>query len=59
MKSSGLMNFGCMAGLCAVLLAPAAGAVAEAGTGGPRPMIEVRETHKDAGVFEEGTVVPF
>ena len=22
-------------------------------------MIEVRETHKDAGVFEEGTVVPF
>ena len=59
MKSSKLMNIGFIAGLCAVLMVPAAVAVAEAGTSGPRPMIEVSETLKDGGVVEEGTVVPF
>jgi hypothetical protein len=48
-----------MAGLCAVLLAPASAAVAEEGIGAPRPVIEVRETAKDGGVVEEGTVVQF
>jgi hypothetical protein len=57
-KSAYRTNVGLMVGLCAVLLAPA-GAVAETGTGGPRPMIELRETSKDGGVVEEGTVVPF
>jgi hypothetical protein len=40
-----------------VLLAPAA--VAGAGTDGPRPRIEVRETRKDGGVVEEGTVIHY
>src|SRR3954465_1571716 len=43
--------------LCAALLAPAA--VAETGKDAPRPIIEVREASKDAGVVDEGTVVPF
>jgi hypothetical protein len=55
MKSSDLTNFGFMVGLGVLLLAPAA----VAGTDGPRPIIEVPETSKDGGVFEEGTVVPF
>jgi hypothetical protein len=59
MKSAHLINLGSIGGLCAVLLAPGAVAVAEAGTGAPRPMIEVRETRKDGGVVEEGTVVRF
>jgi hypothetical protein len=41
-----------------VLLAPAV-AVAEPGTDGPWPMLEVRETRKDGGVVEEGTLIPF
>src|SRR5437867_4766617 len=59
MKSSKLMNIGFMVGLSAALLAPAVVAGAAAGTGGPRPVIEVPETSKDGGVVEEGTVVPF
>src|SRR2546428_13263944 len=59
MKSSKLMSLGFMVGLSAALLARAVVAGAAAGTGGPRPMIEVRETLKDGGVVEEGTVVPF
>jgi hypothetical protein len=55
MKSAHLMNVGIVVGLCAVLPA----AVAETATSGPRPMIEVRETTKDGGVVEEGSVVPF
>src|SRR5437763_4130185 len=58
---------GFLVGLCAALPALAA---AEAGTGAglrtagagagePRPVIEVRETSRDAGLIEEGTVVPF
>jgi uncharacterized protein DUF1573 len=58
MKSFDLMNLGLMVGLGALLLAPAAVAVAETGTDGPRPMIEVPETLKNGGVVEEGTVVP-
>jgi hypothetical protein len=46
---------GLMMGLCAVLPAPPA--VAE--SAGSRPVIEVRETRKDGGVVEEGTVVQF
>lgn len=42
-----------------MLLALTAVAVAEAGTSGPRPKIEVRETRQDGGVVEEGTVVRF
>jgi len=33
--------------------------VSEAKPGGPRPVIVVRETRKESGVVEEGTVVPF
>jgi Protein of unknown function (DUF1573) len=58
-KSTRLMRVGFIVGLCTVLLAPATVAVAQVGTGGPRPMIEVRETCKDGGVVEEGTVVQF
>src|SRR4051812_6079250 len=58
MKITYSMNCRFIAGLSAVLLAPSM-AVAGAGTSGPRPAIEVRETQKDAGTFEEGTVVAF
>src|SRR5947207_1551891 len=57
MKSRDLINVGTIVGLGAMLLATVTGA--ETGTSGPRPMIEVRETSKDGGVVEEGTVVPF
>jgi hypothetical protein len=50
-----LIAIGIVTGLCVGLLAPAA----EAEAVGPRPVIEVRETHQDGGVVEEGTVVPF
>jgi hypothetical protein len=42
-------------GVFAVLLPPPA----KADSDGPRPVIEVREIHKDGGLVEEGTVVHF
>jgi hypothetical protein len=45
--------------VCAALLIPAAGAVAEGGTGGPRPVIVVAQTSQDAGTMEEGSEAPF
>jgi hypothetical protein len=56
--SAHLTSIGALIGLSALLLAPAL-AMAESGTIGSRPVIEVRETHKDGGTVEEGTVVPF
>lgn len=58
-RSAQLTNVGFIAGLCAVLLAPATVGVAAVATDGPRPVIEVPETRQDGGVVEEGTVVPF
>lgn len=57
--SSSLIKIGSRLGLTAALLAPAAVSFAAATAGGPRPVIEVRQTSQDAGVFQEGTVVPF
>ena len=51
------VKLGLMVGLGGLLLAPPAGA--GAATGGPRPVIEVPATSKDAGSCEEGTVTHF
>lgn len=59
MKSRHLTCIGPILGLYAVMLAPMAVVVAETETGGPGPMIEVREMHKDGGVVLEGTVIGF
>jgi Protein of unknown function (DUF1573) len=65
MRSFGWITMGSVVALSAGLLAPVGVAGAEVGAGaerrqgGPQPAIEVRETHQDGGVVEEGTVVSF
>ena len=56
-RSVPLMKCTIVMGLCTVLCGPAA--VAGAVAAGPRARIEVSQTQKDAGVFEEGAVIPF
>jgi hypothetical protein len=54
-----LTTIGSLLALGAALLAPAVVASAETPSAEPRPVIEVQEMHQDAGLFEEGSVVPF
>jgi hypothetical protein len=59
MKSVDLTSGGLIIVLSALLLAPAAVVVADTGASTPRPVIEVREPHKDGGVAEQGSVVTY
>jgi hypothetical protein len=53
------MSIRLLIGLAAVLLAPAAAVAETAGTGAPRPVIEVPQTSQDGGTLEEGAVAQF